>query len=435
MIGPGLFLMNIKNKKPEMPFSDKDGNVYEYPGLEAAFRTGRRFVKINTEDLIPLPYGSELFSMPGRYPVCYDRKLKNFSAVKSYEGSEIWAASAFLCSGYLRIYLPAYVMKKNARTLPLWAYSGLAIKDGNFYVPAIRIDDDPRSDPEIHDNDARLEKKIKALFRQYPENRLVRQLARCAVEYRCLCSRNFFLSRYEAPIPTSPACNANCAGCLSYQKESGFRPSQYRIGFKPSPAEIAEVILHHVERVDNSVVSFGQGCEGEPLLRGRDIAEAIGIVREKTGRGTINMNTNGSKPEMVEKLINAGLDSIRISLNSPTEKYYTNYFRPKNYSYNDVLKSLEIAIRHNIFVSINLFFMPGFTDMETEVEALFRFLKEFPVNMIQTRNLNIDPDYYLDSIKFKESEPAGIKNLISMIRKKHPEIKLGYYNPPKAGKK
>jgi molybdenum cofactor biosynthesis enzyme MoaA len=143
------------------------------------------------------------------------------------------------------------------------------------------------------------------------------------------------------------------------------------------------------------------------------------------------MNTNGSMPYMVETLIKAGLDSIRISLNSPTEKYYSSYFRPENYSYDDVLKSVETAIKYNIFISINLFFMPGFTDMETEVESLFQFLDKFPVNMIQTRNLNIDPDYYLDNINFKESEPVGIKNLISLLKKKYPSIKLGYYNPPK----
>ncbi|MCU0821938.1 MAG: radical SAM protein [Spirochaetes bacterium] len=423
--------MNIKNRKKEMPFSDKHGNVFEYPGLEAAFRTGRRFIGIKTDDLIPLPGGSELFSMPGRYPVFHDRKSQKFSAVKNYDGEEIWAAAAFLSSGYLRTYLPAYEMQKGARPLSLWAYSGLAIIDGGFFVPAVRIDNDPRSDPEIHDNDSALKKKIKALYGQYPQNRLVKQLAHCASDYRCLCARNFFLSRYEAPVPTSPSCNANCAGCLSHQTGSGFKPSQYRIDFRPSPDEIAQVILHHFERVDRPVTSFGQGCEGEPLLRGKDLAKAVELVRGKTGKGTINMNTNGSRPDMVETLIKAGLDSIRISLNSPTEKYYNNYFRPKNYSYADVIRSLETAINHNIFVSINLFFLPGFTDMDTEVESLFQFLKMFPVNMIQTRNLNIDPDYYLDVIKFRESEPLGIKNLISMIRKKYPGIKLGYYNPPK----
>jgi len=31
--------------------------------------------------------------------------------------------------------------------------------------------------------------------------------------------------------------------------------------------EIAEVALAHIRQVKKSVVSFGQGCEGDPLLR------------------------------------------------------------------------------------------------------------------------------------------------------------------------
>jgi pyruvate-formate lyase-activating enzyme len=57
-----------------------------------------------------------------------------------------------------------------------------------------------------------------------------------------------------------------------------------------------------------------------------------------------------------------------------------------------------------IFVSLNLFFIPGFTDIESEVQSLFTFLKKFPVDMMQTRNLNIDPDYYFDLIVPDESK-------------------------------
>jgi molybdenum cofactor biosynthesis enzyme MoaA len=183
--------------------------------------------------------------------------------------------------------------------------------------------------------------------------------------------------------------------------------------------------------VNAAVASFGQGCEGEPLLRADDLARAIRKVRQKKDRGTINLNTNGSDPAAVIKLIDAGLDSIRISLNSPTEIYYKKYHQPKSYTFQDVLKTISIAIEKNIFVSINLFFMPGFTDMETEVESLFRFLERFPVHMIQTRNMNIDPDFYFKTIGYKASEPIGIVRLIQLIKEKYPAVRLGYYNPPK----
>jgi len=238
----------IKNKT-SMVFADKKGQIFDYPGMPPAFRSGDRFVHVRDEDLIKLPYGSYLFTLPGRYPVAY--RSGDFSSVRrDLKGGPVNAVASFPASAYLRTYLPAYESKKNASPLPLWGYAGVVFKDNDFYVPALRIDDDARSDPAIHENHDEFEKAVKEIKGLYPENRLIEQLSVCSSEYNCLCARNFFLGRHEAPIPTSPACNADCSGCLSYQAESsGFPPSQFRLEFSPSPEEIARVILHHFSGV------------------------------------------------------------------------------------------------------------------------------------------------------------------------------------------
>ncbi len=422
---------HLNKQEITMAYAYGDGEVYDFPGLYPAFRSGRGYVVPKMEDLIPLPEGSYLFTLPERHPVFYNQKQKYFRHITvDYDGEDIFAVSSFLASGYLRTHLPAFVSEEGAPMLTMWAYAGVTVIDGEFYVPAVRIDEDPRSDFAIHQNHEELKQKTTELINQYPENRLVKQLQGCATEYNCLCSRNFFLSRYEAPLPTSPACNARCTGCLSYQDdESEIVAAQNRLSFKPTPEEIAEVILHHFERVPDGVASFGQGCEGEPLLRANDLAKAIELVRSKTDKGTINCNTNGSLPDAVKLLIDSGIDSIRVSMNSPTEKYYSRYYKPRNYTFSDIAQSVDIALQSDVFTSINLFFLPGFTDMETEVANLFTFLDKFPVDMIQTRNLNIDPDFYLDEIGFVESKAIGVKNLLAEIRNKYPKIRLGYYNP------
>ncbi|MEI8346632.1 MAG: radical SAM protein [Pseudomonadota bacterium] len=403
-------------------YCDKKGQVLEDPRYRPSFRQGRQFCSLSKKDLIKLPYGSILFSMPERYPV-----TGKFAPLKN---ENLWAASAFLSSGYLRTYLPGYLAAPHAPILPLWAYCGVAMIDGEFYVPAIRIDKDERSDPAIHENDPQLHREIKKHLRLYPHNRLVGQLAFCATQYRCLCARNFFLGRYEAPIPTSRPCNARCLGCLSKQKVgSRFESSQDRLPFHPTPEEISEVILHHFSRVKKAVSSFGQGCEGEPLMRGKDLAKAIALVRQQTDQGTINLNTNGSRPEMLKLMIDQGLNSVRISFNSFTKKYFNGYFRPQGYEQKDVLKSVAMALDKGLFVSLNLFFLPGFTDSQEETDSLCRFLEKYPVSMIQTRNLNIDPDFYLEQIDFKDSTPMGVANLLNRLKKDFSPIKLGYYNP------
>ena len=191
--------------------------------------------------------------------------------------------------------------------------------------------------------------------------------------------------------------------------------------------------LAHIRRVPKSVVSFGQGCEGDPLLAVEVIEPAIHRIRRKTGSGTINMNTNGSLPGNLKRLFDAGLDSIRISMNSLREKCYDVYFRPRGYSFTNVLNSIDTALAHNKFVAINYLNCPGFSDTPEEVGALVRFLEKHPIHMIQWRNLNFDPIRYwkeMDAVA-THGEPIGMEKLLDRIRKQFPKLKFGYFNPPK----
>ena len=209
--------------------------------------------------------------------------------------------------------------------------------------------------------------------------------------------------------------------------------SQNRIAFTPSAAEIAEVALTHINRVPNAVVSFGQGCEGDPLMAAREIAPAIRRIREQTAAGTINMNTNASLPDVLTALIDAGLDSIRVSMNSVREACYQAYFRPQGYHFAHVLESIDRAIATGRHVAINYLNCPGFTDCVEEAAALSVFLEKHPVQLIQWRNLNFDPQHYLQRMRAAASlgPPVGMDRLLQMIRKSFPGLQFGYFNPPK----
>jgi molybdenum cofactor biosynthesis enzyme MoaA len=163
------------------------------------------------------------------------------------------------------------------------------------------------------------------------------------------------------------------------------------------------------------------------------IEPAVRQIRSQTRDGTINMNTNGSRPEVLARLLDAGLDSVRISLNSVREKCYAAYFRPQGYHFDDVLKSIATALARRKFVAVNYLNSPGFTDTPEEVEALFEFLQNYPIQMIQWRNLNFDPIRYwkkMDAVA-SHGRPIGVKNLLSRTHRKFPQLKFGYFNPPK----
>jgi len=191
------------------------------------------------------------------------------------------------------------------------------------------------------------------------------------------------------------------------------------------------VAVPHLEGVSDAIVSFGQGCEGEPLLQGETIAKAVAEIRKLTTSGTINLNTNASLPDEVEKICIAGLDSIRISLSSAREEYYKKYFRNKKYSFSDVMKSIEIARKYNLVISLNLFVFPGITDNPDEITALKSIIEEFEIDLIQMRNLSIDPDVYLSALDHPAEAGIGMFKMIDTLNKDYPDLKFGYFNKPK----
>jgi MoaA/NifB/PqqE/SkfB family radical SAM enzyme len=179
------------------------------------------------------------------------------------------------------------------------------------------------------------------------------------------------------------------------------------------------------------LVSFGQGCEGEPLLMWETIKDAIIEIRKHTEKGSININTNGSKPDAVRALCEAGLNSIRVSTNSAQKSIYTPYYRPNNYQFEDLIESLKVARSYGAWTSINYFVFPGMTDTVAEYEALRKLIIETDLCMIQWRNFNIDPDWYLGKIGITETpEMLGISQLMELIREEFPNLKFGYFNPP-----
>jgi wyosine [tRNA(Phe)-imidazoG37] synthetase (radical SAM superfamily) len=254
----------------------------------------------------------------------------------------------------------------------------------------------------------------------------------CCNTYHCPAARNLALGRWECPVPSSPACNANCIGCISFQPaEETIVSTQDRLTFKPLASEIVEFTVPHLINAPYPIVSFGQGCEGEPLLMWETIRESILEIRRHTNRGSININTNGSKPDAVKALCEAGLNSIRVSTNSARKDIYTAYYRPNNYSFEDILESLKIVRSYGGWTSINYFVFPGMTDSIEEYEALRQLIIDTDLCMIQWRNFNIDPDWYLGQIGVTETgEMMGIKQLMELLHEEFPKVQFGYFNPP-----
>jgi pyruvate-formate lyase-activating enzyme len=212
---------------------------------------------------------------------------------------------------------------------------------------------------------------------------------------------------------------------------SGCCPAtQDRINFVPKVSEISGIAVPHLKQAQQAVVSFGQGCEGEPLMQASTLEKAIRSIRSKTECGTINLNSNASLPGQVKLLAEAGLDSLRVSLNSARESCHTSYYRPVNFSFADVLKSIDAMKQADKFVSLNYFILPGFTDDPDEFAALCKLIADHQPDLIQLRNLNMDPDWYLDTVKYRPNQaPMGISTWLTELKGLFPALRFGYFNP------
>ncbi|MFN2528996.1 MAG: radical SAM protein [Candidatus Baltobacteraceae bacterium] len=385
-----------------LAYCDRRGKMYFDDAVEP-LADGGIIRAAKPEELIAAPPGCVPMILPGRHPMSTARFP-----------NDRFALAVALPAGYTRLLVPAYTKEKKAPTLPLFGYTFACVAGDELHVAAMRTDESEDWTPRYFAK-GELEKKLADRIALDPQNRVLSQVALCSRDYGCFTAQNVFLERGEAALPVSPKCNARCVGCISELAPEVDLPSpQARIVYETSAEELARVAIHHLERVPDGIVSFGQGCEGEPLLRSITVARAVELIRASLSNGTINLNTNGSMPDALRRCVESGLQAVRVSLNSFRPDVYAAYYRPQGYTLEDVFSSIRLACAAGLRVSLNLLTHPGVTDDVREIAAMNEFLSEVRVTMIQTRTLNIDPEWYFTAVG-RPDEAAGMQAAIAAI--------------------
>jgi len=391
------------------------------PGLLGLARSGVDFREPLDSELTPLPDDADLQLLPDRLAIALDPN-----------GDQVvldgLAVAARLPVGWTRTLLPAFEEPESETGyLPFFGYTAVFARGDELLCAAVRTEDNPHWAPE-HYHRPDLKAKIERLQEEFPDNKILSQLETCALEYGCYNAQNIFENRWEGAVTVSPACNAQCRGCISLQPEDLPPSPQQRFKFRPLVDEIVELGSHHLLS-EEAIFSFGQGCEGEPLLAGDAIAEAVAKLSPLQGRGTIHLNSNASLPKVLKKIVDAGLDSLRISTNSVLPRVYEAYYQPRRYKFEALLESAKLAREAGCHVSLNLLMMPGWTDATEEADALIEFVQTFDINMIQLRTLNIDPNFYAAHVPLPKGRAIGIPELLRRFRSECPRLALGNHTP------
>ncbi len=418
---------------PSMLYADSDGQIFDHPYYRMAGMWEADPAALKEDDLIPLSEFSRLFYIPDCPPVGLDPDTGEYVIVPDIEISGdvtvCYAVAAFLEPGIVRTHLPAVDYLPKSYILPMWAYTAVGFRDEQYWAAGFRIEYNHRWDPSNYD-DRELVQAVEEYKLKHETGPLVDHLIHCATHNHCFAAKNLFLGRWEAPLPLSRTCNAACLGCISLQSGDSCEASHQRISFRPSKEEIVSLAVGHLNQTPAAIISFGQGCEGEPLTEYELIAESIMDIRSRTKEGTINLNTNGSRPERVRHIIEKGLDSIRISLNSARPEFYRAYYRPKDYEFADVVESISLSGRMGVYTMINYLIFPGITDQEEEISALLELIGKTGVNFIHLKNLCIDPQLYLEKMPESTSNGIGMRQMISILKEEFSDLELGYFNQP-----
>jgi pyruvate-formate lyase-activating enzyme len=379
-------------------------------------------VPLDPDRLIPLPAAATVAHLPGRRALGLDRDGRQ----AALEGL---AVAAVLPVGYLRTLLPASEPGPGVPRLPLFGYTAVAEHRGRLMVAAARTDRLDWWAPErFRRRD--LGAAVAAARRALPGNRVVEQLAVCALEHNCYTAQNTFHRRYEGALPASPACNADCLGCISLQPEPVPTP-QPRMRYAPTAEELADLAAYHLGGADARIVSFGQGCEGEPLTRADALEEATRRIRAGHPGATIHVNTNGSSPAALRRLAAAGCNSVRISAISFTDAVFRAYYRPVGYGLEEVIECGRVMRAAGGQVCLNLLTFPGLTDAPEELEHTVAACREMGVEQVQWRSLNVDHDWLLEVLP-TSSAGVGIPEALEQLRKELPGVAHGNFTRPVA---
>jgi wyosine [tRNA(Phe)-imidazoG37] synthetase (radical SAM superfamily) len=410
-----------------LAYADPDGRLIEEAELRPLARSGW---EVGGEGdgapfdgtWSPLPEGATIASLEDRLALARDGGGETIRLSPDAG----WAVGAVLPPGYTRTLLPAYEEEEGARVLPIFGYAAVAFRAGRPVVAAVRTDPLEWWQPSNFAN-RDIGAALAAARRDLGGNRLVEHLARCATDYNCYTAQNTFYRRWEGSLPTSGPCNAMCVGCISEQWGEVESP-QDRIGFRPSVDEIVELATWHLGGEEAKIVSFGQGCEGEPLLRA-DLPEVVARIKAARPAAFVNVNTNGSRPEVIEGMIHAGLDGARVSVFSLNDDFFRAYYRPKDYGLEQIHASMAALRRAGRRIAINLLSFPGVTDDETEISALEAAIQLHAVDQVQMRSLNLDPLWLLRRLS-RRTRGIGLEAMMQRLEAGAPSLKLGNFTLP-----
>jgi hypothetical protein len=138
---------------------------------------------------------------------------------------------------------------------------------------------------------------------------------------------------------------------------------------------------------------------------------------------------------MLERLIDAGCNSVRISAISFRDSVFRAYYRPVGYSLEDVIGCGRVMAASGGQVCLNLLTFPGITDQPKEIAGTVAACHDMRVAQVQWRSLNVDHDWLIEVLSRGGDAldgGVGMRAAYDTIRNRLPGVAHGNFTRPVA---
>ena len=366
---------------------------------------------VSLERAIPVPAGTELVPLTDRAAMGLDRRGEPRSL-----GAARWAVGAILPPGYVRTHLPAIDAASDVAPLEPLPYSAVAAgAAGELVVAALQLGAAPVPGPQ--DLGTVISRRLGA----EPSNKLLRQLARCARDYRCAAARNAFLGQGECALPLGAPANDAAAPLVALRRHDERAPLEPS-AFKVTPADAAAVGIAHLA-AGGSSVSFGHACEGEPLDAIRDVVDAVARIRAASSAGEVVLRTSGSSAAALGRAAESGIDRVVVRIISAAGPTYERVHHPIGFRWTDVRAALREAAKRRCAITLELLSLPGLSDRESEAGALVALLGELPPGT-ELRFADLAADPYALLATLPDRATIGMARLLERLRADAAHVRL-----------
>lgn len=187
----------------------------------------------------------------------------------------------------------------------------------------------------------------------------------------------------------------------------------------------SEIVVTHLPDLSHirPIIELFEKNSINHVLTLKNIFDDTLINKIRSQSTTVNIEVESYNVETGKKIQFLETDAITFIINSFNPDFYQN----KN-SFDNLIRLFEIAEKNNLYISINLNTLPGFTDLSKEWEKMQEFLTTFKIEHLKLRHMAISPDNFFSEHRIENSEILGLKNMLKYIKKKFKTLKIGYFS-------